>query len=182
MVASCDTVLTIEKVRDYFCKTATPEECAFALEVCAIRGLNPFKKDCYFVKYEGKEPKLEIIVSKDYFLKKAMSHPDFEYFAAGVTIQKGDDVANVERYYAYPGEKLLGGWAKTKRKSISLPFYAEIPLESFIKESKFWRTMPGLMIRKVAGSLVLREAYPDDLGGLYDEVEMGIDPSREVAA
>jgi phage recombination protein Bet len=179
LVAS-GTTLTLEKVRNYFCKTATDEECAFALEVCAVRGLNPFKKDCYFVRYEGKEPKLEIIVSKDYLLKKAMSHPDFKSFRAGVTVQKGEEVSNVERYYAYPGEKLLGGWAEIKRKFIETPFKAEIPMEGFAKESRFWKAMPGLMIRKVAGALVLREAFPEELGGLYDVDELGIDPAKEI--
>lgn len=174
--------LTLEKVREYFCKTATDEECQFALEVCAIRGLNPFKRDCFFVKYGGTDPKLEIIVAKDYFMKKAMSHPDFQYFKAGVTVQKGEEVQNVDRYYAYPGETLLGGWAEAKRKSIEVPFRAEIPLSGFVKDNKFWRAQPGPghMIRKCAGSTVLREAYPEEFSGLYDEVELGVDPSKEV--
>lgn len=174
--------LTLEKVREYFCKTATDEECAFALEVCAIRGLNPFKRDCFFIKYGGADPKLEIIVSKDFFMKKAMTHPDFQYFKAGVTVQKGDEVHNADRYYAYPGETLLGGWAETKRRSIDVPFRAEIPLSGFKKDNKFWNSQPGPghMIRKCAGSIVLREAFAEDFSGLYDEVEMGIDPTKEI--
>jgi len=182
LAASCDTVLTPEKVRDYFCKTATPEECMFALEVCSIRGLNPFKLDCYLVKYEGKTPKLEILVSNSFLLKRAMGHPDFEYFKAGVTVIKGDLIENVAREYAYPGEELLGGWAEIKRRSISVPFRAEIPLAGNKKESKWWVQTPGHMIRKIASSQVCREAFPDELGGLYDTDEMGLDPSREVAA
>ena len=176
------STLTLEKVRDFFCKTATEEECRFALEVCAIRGLNPFKRDCYFVKYGGADPKLDIIVSKDFFMKKAMSHPDFEYFKAGVTVQKGEEISNVGRYYAYPGETLIGGWAEAKRKSIEVPFRAEIPLSGFVKESRFWKAQPGPghMIRKCAGSIVLREAYPEEFGGLYDADEMNLDPSKEV--
>jgi len=183
MVASCDTVLTPEKVRDYFCKTATPEECMFALEVCKIRGLNPFKRDCFFIKYGGADPKLEIVVAKDYFMKNALAHPDFESFRAGVTVKKGEEISNVERYYAYPGEELIGGWAEVKRKSMPVPFKAEIPLSGFKKDNKFWNSQPGAghMIRKCAGGIVLREAF-EEFAGLYDEVEMGLDPSREVAA
>ena len=101
--------LTLEKVREYFCKTATDEECQFALEVCAIRGLNPFKLDCYFVKFDGKDAKLEIMVSKNFFLKRAEAHPDFEYLKAGVIVQKGEEVTEAERSFPYPGETLLGG-------------------------------------------------------------------------
>ena len=176
------STLTLEKVREYFCETATDEECAFALEVCAIRGLNPFKRDCFFVKYGGSNPKLEIIVSKDFFMKKAMTHPDFEYFKAGVTVQKGEEVSNVERYYAYPGETLLGGWAEVKRKSIKVPFRAEVPLSGFKKDNRFWSSQPGPghMIRKCAGTTVLREAFAEDFAGLYDENELGLDPANEV--
>lgn len=177
------STLTLEKVRDYFCKTATDEECAFALEVCSIRGLNPFKGDCHLVKYEGKNPKLEILVANSFLLKKAMGNQDFKYFKAGVTVQKEDgSIENVIREYAYPGETLLGGWAEMARKSIEVPFRVEIPLAGNKKESKWWVATPGHMIRKTASSQVSREAFPDELGGLYDVDELGIDPSKEVRA
>jgi hypothetical protein len=38
------------------------------------------------------------------------------------------------------------------------------------------------MIRKCAGSTVLREAFSEDFAGLYDENELGLDPANEVAA
>ena len=38
--------------------------------------------------------------------------------------------------------------------------------------------MPCLMIRKVAIVQALREAFPEDLGGLYDIDEMDIDKSK----
>lgn len=183
-VAGSSGALTLEKVRQYFCSEATDEECQFALEVCAIRGLNPFKKDCYFVKYEGKNPRLEIIVSKDFLMKRAMANPDFQYFRAGIVVQRGDEIQNVERYFAYPSEKLIGGWAEVKRRSIEVPFRSDIPMQGFAKGGKFWESMPGLMIRKVAAAIALREAFPDDLGGLYDQAEIGasIEAEFEVEA
>jgi hypothetical protein len=47
--------------------------------------------------------------------------------------------------------------------------------------------MPEVMIRKVALVNALREAFPGELGGLYDSSEMAqagidIDPEREVGA
>jgi phage recombination protein Bet len=178
------STLTLEKVRDFFCKTATEEECRFALEVCAIRGLNPFKLDCYFVKFDGKDAKLEIMVSKNFFLKRAEAHPDFEYLKAGVIVQKGETVEEAERSFPYPGETLLGGWCIVKRKSNAVPYKMAIDLKTFKKENKFWNQSPGAgyMIRKTAVSLDLKEAFPNDLGGLYDVDELGIDPEKEVAS
>lgn len=182
-LAMPSNALTLEKVREYFCKTATDEECAFALEVCQIRGLNPFKLDCYFVKFDGKDAKLEIMVSKNFFLKRAEAHPDFEYLKAGVIVQKGEDVLEAERSFPYPGETLLGGWCIVKRKSNAVPFKMAIDLKTFKKENKFWNQSPGAgyMIRKTSISLNLKEAFPNDLGNLYDVDEMGIDPEREVS-
>ena len=179
-LASPGSTLTLAKVREYFCKTATDEECAFALEVCQIRGLNPFKADCYLVKYGGANPKLEILVSNSFLLKRAMANSDFEYFKAGATVQKGETITDERREYAYPGETLLGGWAEIKRRSISVPFYVSIPLAGNKKESHFWKDTPGHMIRKTASSQVCREAFPEELAGLYDMDEMGMDPSKEV--
>lgn len=183
MTALAGNMPTLEEVRSCFCPTATDEECQFALKVCQVRGLNPFLGDCYLVKYGGQNPKLEIIVSKNYFLKKAESYANFESLKAGVIVQKGDEFQEVERSFAYPGEKLIGGWAELKRKDRSVPYRQAIALENFIKENKFWRTSPGAghMIRKTAVSLVIKEAYPAELGGLFDETEMGgIDVAYEV--
>jgi hypothetical protein len=38
-----------------------------------------------------------------------------------------------------------------------------------------WAKMPATMIRKVALVQSLREAFPSDLGGLYDSCERGVD-------
>ena len=40
-----------------------------------------------------------------------------------------------------------------------------------------WATKPGTMIRKVAKAQALREAFPEDMAGMYEAEEFGMDYS-----
>mgnify|MGYP001310735683 FL=1 len=49
--------------------------------------------------------------------------------------------------------------------------------------NSMWSSKPCTMIRKVAQSQALREAFPNELRGLYEKEEMGIDtklPEKEI--
>ena len=45
-----------------------------------------------------------------------------------------------------------------------------------------WAKMPATMIRKVALMQALREAFADDLAGMYDSSEMGVDINESAMA
>lgn len=174
--------ITLEDFKAHFCPAATDQECLLALMTCKARGLNPVVGDCFFVKYQGKNPKLELLVSKNYFLKKADAHPDFEYLRAGIVVQKGDEISRAERAMLYPGEKLIGGWAEVKRKARSLPTIVEIAVDNYRQDNRFWKQTPGepYMIRKTAITLGLKESFPSELGGLYEQDEIQADPRKEI--
>ena len=64
-----------------------------------------------------------------------------------------------------------------------------VSLEEYIQKKKdgtvnsMWSSKPCTMIRKVAQSQALREAFPNELRGLYEKEEMGIDtklPEKEI--
>ena len=52
------------------------------------------------------------------------------------------------------------------------PLYRTALWKSFAADTSFWRTMPDLMLAKVAESAALRAAFPQDLAGIYTSDEM----------
>ena len=145
------------------------------LRLCQARGLNPFLKEAYLIKYSESQP-ATMVVGKEHFTKTAEKNPQFDGFTAGIIVRVGEDLQRRPGTFLTEGETLLGGWASVRRKDRSLPFEAEVSLKSFLRKSQSgknpWDTMPEVMIRKVALVQALREAFPGDLGGLYDRAEM----------
>ena len=53
-----------------------------------------------------------------------------------------------------------------------------VSLEEYSKAQSTWKSMPMVMIRKVAMVTALREAFPEDLQGMYDASEMQNVPDK----
>jgi phage recombination protein Bet len=70
-------------------------------------------------------------------------------------------------------EELVGGWASVWRKDRKEPFVQKVRLSAFDTKKALWAKMPEVMVRKCALVNALREAFPGDLGGVYDSSEMG---------
>lgn len=169
--------LSIADVKMYLCPKATEQEAYVFLELCKARGLNPFTNEVYLIKYNDKD-KAQAVVGKETFTRKAEQNPFFAGFEAGIIIK--NEAGNFERRegtFYIEGEQILGGWAKVYRTDKEYPFTDEVPLSEYIQvtregePNKFWRTKPGTMIRKVALCHALREAFPSEFGGLYDQSE-----------
>ena len=79
------------------------------------------------------------------------------------------------------GEHLVGGWAKVFVKGYEVPIEAVVSFDEYVGTTKDgtinsqWSKKPATMIRKVALVQALREAFPEDLGGLYASEEVGVD-------
>ena len=176
--------LTLQDIRDYICPEATEQEAFMFLKLCQARNLNPFTKEAYLVKFQGKA---NMIVGKEAFTRKAELNPAFDGFDAGIIVKLKDGTfTDLPGTFYDDEDTLVGGWAEVYRKDRKESFIAKVRLSDYRKQSSGgktpWDTMPVVMIRKVALVSALREAFPSDLSGMYDQAEMAhtIDVDFEV--
>jgi len=177
--------LTTADITTYLCPKATEQEAYMFLQLCKARGLNPFLKEAYLIKY-GDSP-ATMVVGKEHFTKTAEKNPQFDGFEAGIILRtEAGSIERREGTFMMPDEILLGGWAKVWRKDRKMPFVSDVNLKDFLRKTQSgrspWDTMPAVMIRKVPLVQSLREAFPNDLSGCYDRSEMdqAIDAEYEV--
>ena len=176
-------ILKPSTVRKYLSANpaVTEQEVIMFISLCKFQHLNPFLHEAYLIKY-GSSP-ATIVTGKDVFLKRARKQKDFAGIQSGVIVHShtGDYVEREGTFVDTNEEILLGGWAKVHVKGMSVPFYASVSLDEYIgKKSNGepngqWASKPATMIRKVALSQALREAYPLEMGGLYEAEEMGVE-------
>lgn len=175
--------ITSEDVRMHICPQANAKEVAYFMELCRAQRLNPFLNEAYLVKFQGKPA--QIMVAHKALVKRAEAHPQYDGMEHGVVIIDANG-QRVERpggaYYKELGETLIGGWAKVYRKDRRMAIYAERSLKSMDKGQANWKSMPDVMIDKCAQAAALREAFPDELRGMYAQEEMGQEvPAEDVS-
>jgi phage recombination protein Bet len=157
----------------------TDQEMMLYMGVCKARGMNPFIRDAYLVKYKSSDP-AAIITSKDYLNKRARSQPDCRGWKSGIVIQNSlGQIEYRQGCILLDNETLLGGWFEALPDGWTTPMRKEVPLKSYIKKTKdgrvtrFWATeKQPEMIAKVAESQGLRATWPDEFQGLYVDAEM----------
>jgi len=149
-------------------------------ELCKVRGLNPFLKEAYIIKY-GDSP-AQIVVGKDAILKRAILHPQFDGREQGVIILSSEgEVVERKGTFFLANETLVGGWAKVYRKDWKYPVYVTVSFSEVAQTKRDgqlnqqWATKGATMAEKVALVRAAREAFVDDIGGMYDADEMGVE-------
>lgn len=152
----------------------TSQEIKAYMRLCQAQRLNPFTKDAYLVKY-GNSP-ATIIAGKETFTKRAQRNPRFRGYTAGITVFRDGKVERREGSMLLKGETLLGGWCAVSIDGYDKPMFDEVSFAEYNAPDRNgkngWSRMPATMIRKVAICHALREAFPEDLGGLYGAEEM----------
>lgn len=170
--------LTPAAVKDYIAGNSkiTNQEFVLFASLCKARKLNPFTKEAYLIKY-GENP-AQMVVSKDAILKRAVLHPKYDGKESGIIVSINNEIKEIEGCFLPPNATLLGGWCKVYRKDRSHPEYMSVSLDEVMQKKSngeanlSWATKPATMVEKVAKVRALREAFVDELAGMYDADEL----------
>lgn len=130
-----------------------PEFLLFS-EIVKSTGLNPVTKEVWAIKAGGR---LQLMTGINGFLRIANSHPMFD---------------GMEVEFEWDNKQLVSATAKVYRKDRRFPAVATAYMNEYGKPSPVWKTMPSVMLSKCAKSLAIREAFVQELGGLYTQEEM----------
>lgn len=156
----------------------TEKEIKLFIELARAQKLNPFTREIFITKY-GDYP-ATFIVGKDVFTKRAQANPNFKGMQAGIIVQRGNGIDQREGSAMFGDEMLLGGWCKVYVQGYDVPIYDSVSFNEYAARKSdgtlnaMWASKPATMIRKVAIVHALREAFPSDFQGLYDQSEMGL--------
>ena len=167
-------------------KITMPEFKMFT-SLCKARGLNPFLKEAYCIKFSDKSP-AQIVVGKDAVLKRAVKNPNYNGKENGIIVQNKETGEITERkgtFYIKNQEELVGGWAKVYRKDWEYPTYTSVSFDEVAQRksdgslNSNWNGKGATMVEKVAVVRALRDTFVEDLGGMYEAEEMGVDLPKE---
>ncbi len=174
--------LSADIVRKYLVSgggNVNDEEIRMFMALCQYRGLNPWTRDVYLIKYGSNSP-AAMVVSKNVYMRRAQRQPSFRGYKSGIIVQDEDGTAIKldGTFYTPETQTLVGGWAEVYIEGWNVPLFESVRLEEYIGRKKDgevngqWATRPATMIQKVALVHALREAYPEELGGLYVQEEV----------
>ena len=172
-------VLNATTVKNYLVRgngNITDQETLMFIELCKAQRLNPFLNEAYLIKF-GTSP-ANIVVGKDVFVKRANRNEHFEGMRAGIIVERDGDLVEIEGSTKLKKDILIGGWCEVYRDDRKFPTKSSVALEEYSKSQSTWKTMPMVMIRKCAMVTALREAFPEDLQGLYDSCEIKEVPDK----
>lgn len=162
------------------------QEVIMFLNLCRYQKLNPFLREAYLIKY-GSQP-ATMVTGKDAIIKRATRNDKYAGSIAGIIVINIE--GNIERRtgtFHLKNEELVGGWAKVFVKGYEHPIENEVSLDEYIgvkstgEVNSQWSKKPATMIRKVALVQALREAFPEDLQGMYEAEEMNVNVNLDTS-
>jgi phage recombination protein Bet len=189
-----DITLSFELVRDFLIQgkkeLVSQQELFFFMGICKSRGLNPFKKDAYLIKYS--EDPAAVVTSIDFYRSRARAKKDCTGWKSGIAIlTEGKKIEYREGNLLLDGETLIGGWFESKPTGWDEPLKHTVNLKPYIKKTKqgeitrFWsEDKQPMMIQKVAEAQGLRKLWPDEFQQVYYEGEILAEersPDTEIA-
>lgn len=153
--------LSPQIVRQYLVNgqgNVTDQEIMMFLKLCEYQKLNPFLREVYLIKY-GTEA-ATMVTGKETFLKRANRNPDYRGHKVGISADGAT------------------AWAEVYKKDYEIPIRCEVDYAEYVGRkrdgtiTRMWMEKPRTMLKKIALVQALREAFPEDFGGLYSQEEI----------
>ena len=154
----------LDVIRKTVAKDATDAEFQVFIQLCKATGLNPYKKEIWFIKAGGRA---QIMTGIHGFFEIANNNPAFDGHESGLITKDGEMVSA-----AYPKDDFIGAWSRVYRKDRRVHTESVAMLKDYDKQQSNWKTMKRVMIIKCAEAVALRKSFPQQLNGLYAQEEM----------
>lgn len=165
----------LDTIRATVAVNATDAELAMFVAFCESTGLNPFKKEIWFIKTKLKqwtgqdgrpvvvEPKVTMMTGINGFFQIANRHPQYDGM---------DEPEFVEGPNGLPVKCTVRAYRKDRsRPSVGIARWSEYFPGPTKKGEGQWEKRPFHMLAKVAKAIALRELFPQELNGLFTDDE-----------
>lgn len=161
----------LQTLRQTIAADATEAEFQMFVAFCQSTGLNPYKKEIWFIKTKGYtkrdgtrvDPKVQMMTGINGFYAIANKHPAYDGMAE----------PDFEERDGRPVKCTVRVWRKDRRfPSVGVARWEEYFPGTTKYGNSIWETKPFVMLGKVAESIALRKAFPQELNGLYTQEEM----------
>lgn len=176
-----------EFIKNTLAPSLEPNEILLFIYKAQKLGLNPLNGEIFaYGSYETvngeRVRKMVVIVARDGKRKIAFRTGHLQlieteaiYIKKEVTLKetgkaKAQEIETIKRVAPWEGGQLWGAVCKIVRDDFSTPFKVIVPFSEYKRNNRIWNSKPETMIKKVAQSQCLSEAFPE-LAGVYDEAE-----------
>lgn len=156
----------VSVIKNQIAKDATDMELKSFIYQCERTGLDPFSRQIYFIKSGDK---VQIQTSIDGL--RLIAERSDKYEGQTQALWCGSDGVWKDIWVSkeYPVASKIGVY----KKGFKEPLYAIAHWNEYYPSAGYMqKKMPALMIAKVAESLALRKAFPNEMSGLYSQEEL----------
>jgi phage recombination protein Bet len=155
----------VELLKRMIVKDASEDELKLFVQICNKTRLDPFARQIYAIR-RGNQMSAQVSI-------------DGQRLVAERT---GKYAGQLGPYWTGDGKEWVDVWLEKAppkaakvgvlRSDFKEPIWAVARFDAYAQDSAMWRKMGDLMLAKCAESLGLRKAFPNELSGLYTDVEM----------